>query len=108
MFIHILPNIGGSLLGALEKTVVDSGYYLADGTDGNESYVIGLWNSFTDDIPVEKRISIATPDMTITQGSKNTFLSSSLKSVNKIRGKSCSLSAFLTKQKRSIPVAVAC
>lgn len=108
MFIYILPNIGGSLSVKLERVVSDSGYYLAVNLEGNESFVIGLKGSFPDDVPVEKRISIATPDMPITQGSKNTFLSSSLKLVNQTRGKSYSLSTFLKKQRGSIPVAVTC
>lgn len=108
MFIHILANIGGDLLRTLEKTVVDSGYYLADGTDGNESYVIGLWNSFTDDIPVEKRISIATPDMKITSRGVNTFRSTKLRSVKKIQGRFITLEAFLSEQKKLTPLTISC
>lgn len=106
MFIHILPNIGGDLLGALEKVVVNSGYYLADDTDGNESFVIGFLNSFTEDIPIEKRISIATPDMIVKKRRiKNIFCSRSLTSV---QGKKIRLITFLKKQKKSIPLTVTC
>lgn len=108
MHIYIFPNIGGDLLRTLEETVVDSGYYLADGIDGNESYVIGLSNSFTDDIPVEKRISIATPDMKIASGSVNTFSSAKLELIKKDQKKKITLGAFLSEQKKSIPLAVTC
>lgn len=108
MFIHILPNIGGDLLRTLEETVVDSGYYLADDTDGNESFVIGFLNSFTDDIPIEKRISIATPDMKIASGSVNTFSSEELELVEKDQKKKITLGAFLKKRKKLVPLTVNC
>ncbi len=105
MFIHILANIGGDLLRTLEEIVTDSGYYLADDIDGNESFVIGLWNSFTKDIPVEKRISIATPDMVVKRRRKNIFYSSSLTSV---QGEEITLRAFLEEQKKLVPLTVNC
>ncbi len=106
MFIHILANIGGDLLRTLEEVVIDSGYYLADGIDGNESFVIGLWNSFTKDIPIEKRISIVTPDMVVKKRKiKNIFYSRSLTSV---RGEEITLGAFLVEQKKTIPLTVTC
>lgn len=92
----------------LENIVANSGYYIALETNGEESYLIGLLGSFPDEIPTEKRISIATPDMKITNGNTNVFLSTTLKSAKKIRGKYQTLEAFLSEKKKLIPLTVSC
>lgn len=109
MFIYILPNIGGSLLTKLEGIVVDSGYYIALELNGEESYVIGLYGSFPEEVPIAKRICIATPDIKKTSRGMNTsvFCSTTFRSVKKIRGDS-TLGAFLSKQKRMVPLTVSC
>jgi hypothetical protein len=65
-------------------------------------------NSFTEEVPDEKRISIATPDMKITSRSVNTFRSTKLRSVKKVRGRFLTLEAFLSEQKKLIPLTVTC
>mgnify|MGYP003442899958 FL=1 len=108
MFIHILPNIGGGLLRTLEKIVSDSNYYLSDEIDGNESFVIGFVDSFPEEVPVEKRISIATPEVKIASGSVNTFSSEKLELIKKDQKKKITLGAFLVEQKKTIPLTVTC
>lgn len=108
MFIYILPNIGGSLLTKLESIVANSGYYLALELNGEEGYVIGLYGSFPEEVPIEKRISIATPDMKVVSRNANVFCSTKFRLVKKIRGKSPTLEVFLLKQKRMVPLTVSC
>lgn len=108
MFIHILANVGGGLLRTLERVVTNSGYYLSDEIDENVSFVIGFVNSFPEEIPEEKRIYIATPEVKNKSRGANVFCSSRFRSVKKIQGKYQTLEAFLSEKKKLIPLTVSC
>ena len=105
MYIYIFPNIGGPLSTKLKSIVVESGYYLSEEIDGNESFFIGFMNSFPEEIPIEKRICLVTPDMKIPSKDILAFCTNRFKLVHDRRKK---LVKFLSNQKSLIPTAVTC